>query len=140
MTVEQHDSFTRNLRSMLEHEACNFLESTIESEHDYWYLQLACRDAVRVELALLEVCEEELGWSGSIRIWGAQYDLYLELLDASASLSASVVRGSIQEEDDLIPPPVAELLREDQSELREEYAHDILIRVRLGQRQPNIAL
>ena len=84
--------------------------------------------------------EEELGWSGSIRIWGAQYDIHLELLDAGASLSAPVVRSSIQDEDDLIPPPVAELLREDQSELREEYAHDILIRVRLGQRQPNIAL
>ena len=55
---------------MLEHEACNFLESTIESEHDYWYLQLACRDAVRVELALLEVREEELGWGGRVAIGG----------------------------------------------------------------------
>ena len=118
MTVEQHDSFTRNLRSVLEHEACNFLESTIESEHNYWYLQLACRDAVRVKFTLLEVCEEELSWGGSIRVWSAQYDLHLEVLDAGASLSASVVRGSVQEDDDLIPPPVAELLREDQSELR----------------------
>ena len=61
--------------------------------------------------------EEELGWGGSIRVWGAQYDLNLEVLDPAASLATPVVRGSVQEDDDLIPPPVAELLREDQSEL-----------------------
>ena len=118
VAVEQHDSLTWNLRSVLKHEACDFLESTIESEHDYWYLQLACRDAVRVKFTLLEVRKEEFGWGGSIRVWSAQYDLHLEVLDAGASLAAPVVGGSVEEDDDLIPPSVAELLGEYQSKLR----------------------
>ena len=31
VAVEQHDSLTWNLRSVLKHEACDFLEGTIES-------------------------------------------------------------------------------------------------------------
>ena len=62
--------------------------------------------------------EEQLGWGGSVRVWATQYDLHLEVLDAGASLAAPVVGGSVEEDDDLIPPSIAELLGEYQSKLR----------------------
>lgn len=62
--------------------------------------------------------EKELGWGGSVRVWATQYDLHLEVLDAGASLAAPVVGGSVEEDHDLIPPSVAELLGEYQSKLR----------------------
>ena len=117
MAVEEHDSLTGDLRGVLEHEAGDFLEGTKEDQHDLRYLLLASGDAVRVELALLKVREEELGWGGGVRVRGAQHDLHLEVLDAGAGLVAPVVRGSIEEDDDLFPPPDAELLGEDQRHL-----------------------
>ena len=84
--------------------------------------------------------EEELSWCSSVRIWSAQHDLHLQVLDTGPGLTAPVVRGSVQEEDDPLPPLGAKLLGEDQSQLREEYAHDVLIRVWLGQRQPDVSL
>ena len=80
VAVEQDDSVTGNLLSVLKHEACNFLKGTIENQHTYRYLQLASRDAVWIELTLLEVREKELGWGGSVRVWATQYDLHLEVL------------------------------------------------------------
>ena len=70
MAVEQHDSLARDLRRVLEHEARDFLKGTVDGETDYEYLLLAGRDAVRVELALLEVREEELGWCGRVAVGG----------------------------------------------------------------------
>ena len=61
--------------------------------------------------------EEELGWRGSVRVGGTQDNPHLELLDAAAGLVASVVRRTVEEDDDPLPPPGAELLGEDQDQL-----------------------
>ena len=66
VAVEQHDSLSGDPRGVLEHEARDFLEGTIEDQLDEWYLLLACGDAVRVELASLEVREEQLSWGGGV--------------------------------------------------------------------------
>ena len=55
---------------MIEHEARDFLEGTKDGQQYMRYLLFAGRDAVRVELALLEVREEELGWGGRVAIGG----------------------------------------------------------------------
>ena len=70
MSVEEHDSLTGDLQSVIKHEARDFLEGTIEGQPDKGYLLFAGSDAVRVELALLEVREEELGWGGRVAIGG----------------------------------------------------------------------
>ena len=66
MAVEQHDSLSGDPRGVLEHEARDFLEGTIDGKHDEWYLLLSGGDAVRVELAPLEMREEQLGWGGGV--------------------------------------------------------------------------
>ena len=70
MAVEEHDSLTGDLQSVIEHKARDFLEGTIDGQQYMRYLLFAGRDAVRVELALFEVREEELGWGGCVAVGG----------------------------------------------------------------------
>ena len=68
MPVEQHDPLAGDLQCVLEHKARDFLKGTIDGQNDYGYLLFAGGDAVRVELAKLEVREEELGRGSRIAV------------------------------------------------------------------------
>ena len=62
------------------------------------------------------------------------------MIDTSSGLGTTVIRRTIHEEDDVLPPGVCKLLADGLTQVRQEHLHDVLVSVALGQRQPDVAL
>ncbi len=131
VSEKQDTALLLDRRRLAVHHLRDLPKRTVYKLRDQEHLRLPCLDVFGVPTSLLAVGEPELRDGCGVAVRRSQHHLHAEVLEASPSVTAAMVRRPVHDDDDPLTPAFSVRRREAGRELGQEQLHDGLVRVAL---------